>query len=155
MNNACSVVLAGLLLSGCHRYSEISAREFFKNPDASAYRLSPSGKLISFLKPSGKSGRLNLFVQPVAEGKARCVTLEEGRDITAYYFWKDESHIVYFICVFGDARCTWHIRCVDLTAQDNSVQDRPPAGFNDMIDELREDQRRILILVGGNAVKLD
>ena len=156
MNNACSLVLAGLLLAGCHRYREVAAREFFKNPESSAYRLSPSGKLVSFLKPSGKAGRLNLFVQPTTESKARCVTSEEERDITAYYFWKDESHIVYFICVFGDdARSTWHIRCVDLTAQDNPVQDRTPAGFNDMIDEFREDQRRILILVRGNAVKLD
>lgn len=156
MNDTWRVIfLAGTLLAGCSRRSEIPVREFFKNPDSCAYRLSPNGTQISFLKPSGKSHRLNIFIKPTAGGEAKCVTSEEDRNIAPYYFWKDEDHIVYFVDLVADTNCEWHIRCIDLKANDNPVQDRTPGGFRDIINELRGVPDKILIDVAGNVYRLN
>lgn len=150
-----ALLLSGALLLGCVRHPEIPVREFFKNPDSCAYLLSPSGKQISFLKPAGKSGRLNLFVQLIAGGEAKCVTSEEDRDVWAKYFWKDDDHIVYFIHLVGDCTGEWHIKCLDLKSNGNQAQDRTPPGFSTIIDQLPRIPDKILIGVGGNACRLN
>jgi dipeptidyl aminopeptidase/acylaminoacyl peptidase len=71
------------------------AGDFFKHPDAWTFRLSPDGKLISYLGPSGSARRLNIFVQTLSGGQdARVVTAETARDILSY-FWKGNDYLVY------------------------------------------------------------
>src|SRR2546430_16618742 len=104
---ATGLLLSGLLLAGCGRQAEIPVRQCVKNPDSCAYRLSPDGTQISCLKPSGKSHRLNIFIKPVTGGVERCVTSEEDRNISTYYFWKDDYHIVYFIDLVSRPMDQW------------------------------------------------
>lgn len=144
-----------LLAAGCRRQTEISVREFFKNPDSCAYRLSPNGSQIAFLKPAGKSHRLNLFVQSLAGGAAKSVTSEEDRDIAQRYIWKGEDQIVYFVDLVADQKCEWHVRCVDLKAEGNRVQDRTPCPLTDIIDELRDVPDQILVAVNGSVYRLN
>jgi dipeptidyl aminopeptidase/acylaminoacyl peptidase len=156
MNKTATVLLlAGLLLAGCCRNPELSVREFFKSPESTEYRISPLGKQISFLKPSGKSGRLNIFVQPRDGGAARCVTFEEERDVWPRYFWKDEDHIVYFIRLVGNSCAEGHIRRVDLKSENGAAKDCTPCGYGGVISEMRGDPSKILVSAGGNAVKVD
>src|SRR6266480_1395076 len=152
---ATGLLLSGVLLTGCARRPEIPVREFFRNPESSAYRLSPKGAQISFLKPSGKSHRLNIFIRPVSGGEGKRVTTEDDRDVWPYYFWKDEDHIVYFVHRPDDSQAQFHVCCLNLKASENQVQDRTPPGFSDIIDELRDVPDKVLVNVAGNACLLN
>jgi dipeptidyl aminopeptidase/acylaminoacyl peptidase len=156
MNDTWRVIFfAGTLLAGCTRHSMLPVQEFFRNPETTEFRISPQGRQISFLKPSGEKGRLNLFVQPLAGGAAKCVTSEEERDILPYYFWKDEDHIVYFVDLVANPNCEWRVRCVDLKTAVNSAQDRTPPGFIYVLEELRDDPVKILVQTGRDVARLN
>jgi dipeptidyl aminopeptidase/acylaminoacyl peptidase len=70
----------------------IPLRDFFRNPERTAYQISPSGESIAFLGPY--ENRLNLWVQSLKDGEARRITAVTERDITSY-FWKTDGHILF------------------------------------------------------------
>src|SRR5260370_414257 len=70
----------------------IPVRDFFRNPDRWLCRISPDGKVISFLRPWQR--RLNIFVQTGPSGTPRRVTSEKDSDITEY-FWKGSRYLLY------------------------------------------------------------
>jgi Dipeptidyl aminopeptidases/acylaminoacyl-peptidases len=70
----------------------IPLRDFFRNPERTAYQISPSGESIAFLGPY--ENRLNLWVQLLKHGEARRITAVTERDITSY-FWKTDEHILF------------------------------------------------------------
>jgi dipeptidyl aminopeptidase/acylaminoacyl peptidase len=70
----------------------IPLRDFFRNPEGTAYQISPSGESIAFLGPY--ENRLNLWVQSFKDGEARRITAVTERDITSY-FWKTDGHILF------------------------------------------------------------
>ena len=83
-----------------HRTSPlIPLRDFFRNPERTAYQISPTGEAIAFLRPY--ENRLNVWVQPVKGGEARQVTAVTERDITSY-FWKSDQHILFLQDSGGD-----------------------------------------------------
>ena len=57
----------------------IPLRDFFRNPERSGFDLSQDGKYLSWLAPY--RNRLNVFVRPLAGGRARRVTSETARDL--------------------------------------------------------------------------
>ena len=61
----------------------IPLRDFFRNPETTGYELSPSGRLIGFLKPV--DNRLNIFVQPKSGGEAKQITQVKDRDIRGLF----------------------------------------------------------------------
>src|ERR1700737_3082634 len=71
---------------------KIPLEDFFRNPETTAYELSPSGDLIGFLKPV--DNRLNVFVQKKSGDKAMQVTHLKDRDLHGF-FWKGEKYILY------------------------------------------------------------
>ena len=77
----------------------IPLRDFFRNPESTAYQISPTGESIAFLRPY--ENRLNVWVQPVKGGEARQVTAVTERDITSY-FWKSDQHILFLQDSAGD-----------------------------------------------------
>jgi dipeptidyl aminopeptidase/acylaminoacyl peptidase len=77
----------------------IPLRDFFRNPERTAYQISPNGESIAFLRPH--ENRLNVWVQPVKGGEARQVTAVTERDITSY-FWKSDQHILFLQDSGGD-----------------------------------------------------
>jgi dipeptidyl aminopeptidase/acylaminoacyl peptidase len=77
----------------------IPLRDFFRNPERTAYQISPTGESIAFLRPY--ENRLNVWVQPVKGGEARQVTAVTERDITSY-FWKSDQHILFLQDSGGD-----------------------------------------------------
>jgi len=77
----------------------IPLRDFFRNPERTAYQISPTGEAIAFLRPY--ENRLNVWVQPVKGGEARQVTAVTERDITSY-FWKSDQHILFLQDSAGD-----------------------------------------------------
>ena len=93
----------------------------FGNPDKAAARISPDGKLLSYLAPV--NGVLNVWVGPIADpAAARAVTKDAKRGIRSYSWAYTSKHILYRQDVGGDE--DWHVYAVDLA--DNITTDLTP-----------------------------
>ncbi|MFT4521978.1 MAG: dipeptidyl aminopeptidase/acylaminoacyl peptidase [Bacteroidia bacterium] len=102
-----SAVVLTIVFSSCnnmnkdnnHRAERLDLKEFFKNPNKSAYKISPDGKQFAFMAPY--ENRMNVFVQTIGADSARRLTSEKSRDL-AGYFWKGSSHILFMKDAGGD-----------------------------------------------------
>ncbi len=77
----------------------IPLEDFFRNPEKTAFQLSPNGEYFSFLAPW--ESRLNVFVQKVGVDSAVRITSETERDI-AGYLWKGDNRILFLKDTGGD-----------------------------------------------------
>lgn len=117
----------------------IPLRDFFRNPEQTAFQISPDGRYISWLGPYER--RLNVFVRPVAGGEAVRVTSETDRDIGGY-FWKGER--IVFVKDFGGDE-NFHVVTVDRTgddARDLTPGDKVKA---DVVDILEDDDAHMIL----------
>ncbi|MDG2123878.1 MAG: hypothetical protein P8J87_09290, partial [Verrucomicrobiales bacterium] len=75
--------------------------DFFRNPDASGYQLSPDGSHLAFLKPW--KNRMNIHVAQIGTplADARRLTAATDRDIGGYA-WASDSRLVYIQDAGGD-----------------------------------------------------
>src|SRR6266478_1656571 len=92
MNNFLAAAFCFMLIPSLSPAQESASRkiplqDFFRNPETTAYDLSPSGELIGFLKPV--ENRLNVFVQKKSGGEATQITHVRDRDLHGF-FWKGE-----------------------------------------------------------------
>ena len=74
-------------------------RDFFRNPEQAAYRISPDGKLLALLKPY--KNRMNIFVRDLALKTEKQITSVADRDISGY-FWKGNKYLIYLKDFKGD-----------------------------------------------------
>ncbi|HEY0898565.1 MAG TPA: S9 family peptidase [Sphingobacteriaceae bacterium] len=70
----------------------IPVEDFFKNPEKTAFLISPDGRFISYLQPF--ENRLNLFVTTLDGKSVQRITSETDRNIS-YYFWADNDQLIY------------------------------------------------------------
>ncbi len=85
----------------------IKVEAFFKNPQRTAYRISPNGEYLSYLGPY--QARLNVFVQKIGSADAPVrITNQTGRDIVSY-FWANDNALVYLQDNGGDENHHIHI----------------------------------------------
>ena len=100
INFFAAIILGGVILfSGCNNVTnepmkakQIPLEDFFKNPEKTAYQISPDGKFYSYLAPFEK--RLNIFVQERGKEEATRLTSETDRDIAGYY-WANNNQILF------------------------------------------------------------
>jgi dipeptidyl aminopeptidase/acylaminoacyl peptidase len=88
-------VLSLLILSSCTQEKKIDlipVENFFKNPEKTAFLISPDGKYISYLK--SVNNRLNIFVESIDGKNITQLTADKVRNI-AYYFWASNNEILY------------------------------------------------------------
>ena len=117
----------------------IPLRDFFRNPEQTAFQVSPDGRHISWLAPYER--RLNVFVRPVTGGDAVRVTAETARDIGGY-FWKGER-IVYVKDFGGDEN--FHVVTVGRTGgepRDLTPGEKVKA---DVVDILEDDDDHLIL----------
>lgn len=93
-----------LLLTSCksnkvEKAPLIPLKDFFKNPERTAYKISPDGNFYSYLAPF--ESRMNIFVQEIGSDSAVRLTGETDRDI-AGYFWANNSRLLYLKDNGGD-----------------------------------------------------
>lgn len=93
-----------MLYTGCSnqntmRAKQIPLEDFFKNPEKTAYQISPEGKYYSYMAPY--MNRLNIFVQEIGKDAPIQLTSDTARDI-AGYFWANENRILYLKDTGGD-----------------------------------------------------
>ncbi len=118
----------------------IPLRDFFRNPERTAYQISPSGGSIAFLGPY--ENRLNIWVQSARGGEARRITAVTERDITAY-FWKSDKHILFFQDSGGDEN--FHVFSADPDG-DNICDLTPFAGVQvRLVDDLHDHPNEIIV----------
>ncbi|AUX25238.1 peptidase S9 [Sorangium cellulosum] len=93
----------------------------FGNPDRASPRVSPDGKRLGFLAPSG--GVLNVWVGPVDDpASAKPVTQEKSRGVRFFLFPYTNEHVLYRQDKGGDEN--WHLYAVDLKTGD--IKDLTP-----------------------------
>lgn len=119
---------------------QIPLRDFFKNPEKTAFKISPDGKYIAFLAPY--QTRLNVHVQQIGSEKATRVTSVTDRDI-ADYFWKGNNRILYIRDNKGDEN--YHLYGID--ADGKNEKDLTPFDKvrTQLIDDLEEHDTDVLI----------
>ena len=87
--------LALLIFASCAQEKEIRripVQDFFKNPEKTAFSISPDGRFISYLQPY--KNRLNIFVQTVDGKDVIQLTSDTSQNIN-YYSWADNNQILY------------------------------------------------------------
>jgi dipeptidyl aminopeptidase/acylaminoacyl peptidase len=118
----------------------IPLRDFFKNPEKTAYKISPDGKYFSYLAPH--NNRLNVFIQKIGTDDAKLITNEANRDIMSY-LWGNNEQIIYLQDSKGDEN--YHLYAASIDG--DSVKDYTP--FEKirvrLIDELEEIDSEVLI----------
>lgn len=100
------VMAITLIVSGCQQKTTVERaplipmEDFFRNPEKTAYQISPDGKYFSFMAPY--ESRLNILVQAVdGSDSAVRVTSETERDI-AGYFWGNNNRLLFLKDSGGD-----------------------------------------------------
>ena len=118
----------------------IPLRDFFKNPEASNYQISPDGKWISFLKPY--EHRMNIFVKENKEGAEELrLTSSTDRDIPNY-FWKGNNYVIYTRDFGGDEN--FHVFTVDIkskTEKDVTNFPNTRAEVIDTLENVKDDEK--------------
>jgi hypothetical protein len=124
-----------------HRHPPlIPLRDFFRNPERAGYQISPGGEFIAFLRPY--ENRLNVWVQSVKGGEARRITAVTERDITSY-FWKRDEHILFSQDSGGDEN--FHIYSADLDS--GRIRDLTPLPEIQarLVDDLHDHPNEIVV----------
>src|SRR5205823_2049532 len=76
------------------RLPELIPREvLLGNPEKLRPQISPNGKMLAYLAPSG--GVLNVWVCTIGQHNDRAVTGEKKRDINLFHWQADSEHILY------------------------------------------------------------
>lgn len=118
----------------------IPMEDFFRNPEKSAFQLSPDGSRISFLKPWER--RMNIYVQKIGEEEAIRITSAADRDIPAY-FWAGDDRIVYLQDKGGDENYRLY------AVNSDGTNERELTPFENVrvsiIDRLEEQEDEVLI----------
>jgi dipeptidyl aminopeptidase/acylaminoacyl peptidase len=119
----------------------IPLRDFFRNPVAAGYQVSPGGDFISWMAPW--ENRLNLYVQPV-DGKSEPLRLTDAtkRDISGY-FWAAKDQIVYLQDDGGDEN--FHLYAVNADGTGRRDLTPFPGVRVGVVDDLRDDEDHLLV----------
>lgn len=125
---------------------EIPVENFFKNPEKTAFCISPDGKYISYLGPY--ESRLNIFVQKVGEGQTPVrVTNETERDISNY-FWKNDNTLLFIKDSGGDE----NFKLFAINKDGSNKRELTPEKNVriEIIDELRDFPDEVIIAMNKN-----
>ncbi len=66
--------------------------DFFRNPEKTAYQISPNGTYYSYMAPY--EDRMNIFIRAIDKDTAIRLTSETDRDISGY-FWPNDHQILF------------------------------------------------------------
>lgn len=119
---------------------KIPVKDFFKNPERVAYKLSPNGEYIAYLAPY--ESRLNIFVRAVDGEKATRITSTTDRDLSGF-FWANNERLMYIRDFGGDEN--FHLFSVKRDGSDEKDL-TPFEGVRvQIIDDLTEDENHMLV----------
>jgi dipeptidyl aminopeptidase/acylaminoacyl peptidase len=119
---------------------QIPLRDFFRNPEAAGFSISPNGKYLALLRPW--NNRLNVWVQPVEGGEAKRLTSITDRDIRGVS-WKGNDVLLFAKDNGGDEN--YHLHAVDRDGG-NERDLTPFEGVRvSLVDDLEDDPTDVII----------
>src|SRR5882672_8660411 len=86
----------------------VPLKDFFRDPEKAAYRISPNGEYIMYRAPH--MGRMNVFVQKLGDTTATPITHETERSI-GNAVWETDNTIIYIKDFGGDEN--YHVVAVN------------------------------------------
>ncbi|NDV26479.1 S9 family peptidase [Desulfovibrio sp. JC010] len=119
---------------------QIPLRDFFKNPAAEGFSISPDGNKIAWLAPWKE--RLNIFVKDLASGKTTRVTSAAKRDIYGY-FWVGNERVVFGQDSGGDENVHTFSAATDGSGETDLTPFKNTR--TNLLDDLENDDEHILI----------
>ncbi|WP_027419225.1 alpha/beta hydrolase family protein [Crocinitomix catalasitica] len=124
--------------SGPFKYS---VEDYFKNPDAASFQLSPNGEYLSYLKRNDE-GKNTLFIKNTATDKELAI-LKDGEDIIKGYFWATNERILYLKDKGGDEN--FHVFGINIDGS-NDKELTPFDGVKaNILESLKDDKEHIII----------
>jgi dipeptidyl aminopeptidase/acylaminoacyl peptidase len=135
-----------ILITSCAPKEEmprlIPMEDFFRNPEKTAFSLSPDGTHLAFMQPWEK--RLNVHVQKIGEDEVTRITNATERDI-AGYFWANNDRIAYVQDKGGDEN--FKLYAVNIDGSEEKTLTPFEKVRVQLIDDLKNDDEHILIAV--------
>ncbi|MGQ1889933.1 S9 family peptidase [Thermophagus sp. OGC60D27] len=132
--------------SGCNEKAtvekapKIPMKDFFRNPEKTAFQISPDGQYVSYLAPY--ESRLNIFVKPVDGDSALRLTSETERDI-AGYFWANDGRLLFLKDSGGDEN--YALFGVDRDGANMKALTQFPDVRTIIIDDLRDIEDEVIV----------
>jgi dipeptidyl aminopeptidase/acylaminoacyl peptidase len=118
----------------------IPLRDFFRNPQAAGFSISPDGKYLALLEPW--NNRLNVWVEPVEGGEAKRLTAITDRDISGVS-WKGNDVVIFAKDNAGDEN--YHLYSVGRDGK-NERDLTPFAGVRvTLVDDLEDNPTDVII----------
>lgn len=128
----------------------IPLEDFFRNPERSAYSISPDGKYVAFLAPH--NNRKNIFVQALGDtAPAKRITSVLDRDLSSF-FWANNERLVYIRDFGGDEN--FHLFSVGIDGRDEKDLTPFPKVRVSIIDVLEDDDEHIIIGMNKRNVQI-
>lgn len=132
-----------VLLFSCSRDVEvrkIATEDFFKDLDKSTFQISPDGLFLSYLQPS--QGKLNIFIQSIANGKVSQVTNYADESVKNY-FWASNDKLFYM--KEKDSTELYQMFSINKDgSQKNKIQTAAKSRI-EIIDQVKRDEQFVLI----------
>ena len=120
--------------------TQIRLEDFFRNPEKTAYQISPDGDYFSFLAPV--KNRMNLFIQKRESSQSIQLTNETDRDISAY-LWADNTYVLFVKDTDGDEN--YKLFKADIITGNTKCLTDFPNVRTEVIDELEDIPNQIII----------
>ncbi len=141
-STACATIflLLGMAALAAAQPPAVPLRDFFKNPQAALFQVSPSGAYLACLKPF--ENRMNVFVQKRGEGEMQRLTGEKDRDI-AFCAWKSDDLLIFVKDFGGDEN--FHLFSIGRDGQGQKDLTPFPGVRAQVIDPLRDDENHVLV----------
>jgi dipeptidyl aminopeptidase/acylaminoacyl peptidase len=120
--------------------AQIPLRDFFRNPQAAGFSISPNGKYLALLEPW--NNRLNVWVEPVEGGEAKRLTSISDRDISGVS-WKGNDVVLFAKDNAGDEN--YHLYSVDRDGKNERDLTPFPDVRVTMVDDLEDNPTDVII----------
>jgi dipeptidyl aminopeptidase/acylaminoacyl peptidase len=127
----------------------IPMKDFFRNPEKTAFQLSPDGEHLAFLKPW--QNRLNIHVQKIGEAAETRTTSATERDITSY-IWANNKRIAYVQDKAGDEN--FRLYAVNIDGTDLKELTPFEKVRVEIVDELKDNDEEMIIQMNKRNVRL-
>jgi dipeptidyl aminopeptidase/acylaminoacyl peptidase len=118
----------------------IPLEDFFKNPEKTAYTLSPNGEYFAFLAPY--KNRKNIFVQKIGDKSTKQITKVTDRDLSGF-FWANDDRLIYVRDFDGDEN--FHL----FSVTKDGAEEKDLTPFKDVkvniIDALENDTEHMIV----------
>ena len=127
----------------------IPLEDFFKNPEKTAFQLSPDGEHLALMMPW--KNRLNVFIQKIGEDEIKRLTSAEERDI-AGYFWANNKRIAYVQDKGGDEN--FRLYAIDIDGSNQKDLTPFEKVKVELIDELKDNDDEMLIAMNKRDARI-